>query len=64
MRERLVSQRTGIVNQIRAFLLGNDLRTISDGDELTAYFCLCAESVCFLPFPVGTLQKNTLWSCL
>ena len=41
-----------------------DLRTISDGDELTAYFCLCADSICFLHFPLGTLQKNTLWSCL
>ena len=35
-----------------------DLRTISDGDELTAYFCLCADSVCFLPFPVGHLTKK------
>jgi hypothetical protein len=34
-----------------------DLLTISR-DELTAYFCLCADSICFLHFPLDTLQKK------
>jgi hypothetical protein len=47
------------VEKSRRFVTMPDLRTISGGDELTAYFCLCADSVRFLPFPVGHLTKKT-----
>lgn len=54
MRERLVSQRTGIVNQIRAF----DLRTIRTvmNSRLISVCAPIVSTSCH--FPSGTLQKK------
>ena len=40
------------------FVVGAKAEPVAS-ETLTAYFCLCADSVYFLPFPVGHLTKKT-----